>query len=78
MGVICGYVGCGSVLNTSSSGGGGGHLFFPNLRGGLVPYPPPLSLLQNLSDMRALDSGFQHTMDGGVGCFTEGVIDDDP
>ena len=46
--------------------------------GGLVPYPPRLSPPQHLSDMRAIESGFQRTMDGGVGCFTEGVNDDDP
>ena len=57
---------------------GGGYHFFPNPRGGLVPYPPPLGLPHRLSDMRATDSGLQRTMDGGVGCFTAGVIDDDP
>ena len=73
MGVICWLQFCCEYLAF-----GEGHHFFLTPRGGLVPYPPPLNLPHHLSDMRSTDSGFQRTMDGGVGCFTEGVIDEDP
>ena len=75
MGVICWLQVCPEYL---ALGGGGGHHFFPNPRGGLVPYPPPVSLPHHLSDKGTTDSGFQRTMDGRVWCFTKGVIDDDP